>query len=83
MKAHYMMFSTTFSFQVVCSNLPGINLPIYVNHIEAPQRSYDLNDNLKNNFSLYSFDKLIISVECIMYLENNIPKISLATRIVF
>lgn len=50
MKGHYMMFSVTFSFHVVCSNLPGINLPIYVNHIEALQRSYDLNDNLKNNF---------------------------------
>lgn len=47
MKAHYTMFSVTFSFHVVCSNLPGINLTIYVNHIEAPQRSYDLNDNLK------------------------------------
>ena len=28
MKAHYMMFSVTFSFHVVCSNLPGINLRI-------------------------------------------------------
>ena len=56
----YMMFSVTFSFHVVCSNLPGINLPIYVNHIEASQRSYDFNDNLENNFSLYSFNKLII-----------------------
>ena len=59
MKAH-TMFSVTFSFHVVCSNLPGINLPIYVNHIEASQSSYDLNDNLENNFSLYSFNKLII-----------------------
>ena len=60
MKAHYLILSVTFSFQVVCSNLPCINLSIYVNHIETSQRSCDLNVNLKNNFSLYSFDKLFI-----------------------